>query len=105
THDLRTFSLTLKDRVRIYDARLPGGVAVGKVDGLEFDFSNAAIASISLMCPVSDPAQLSSLAVGVGTDGLAKVLVNSTISSADLIENTDILDAVGAGNGAALVSF
>lgn len=47
--------ITLKDRIQVYDARLPGGTATGKVIGVGIDLTgSSASGQIILACPVSD---------------------------------------------------
>lgn len=45
--------LDLRDRVRIVDARLPGGLAVGKIIGWDVTFGASQAGQIVVMCPIS----------------------------------------------------
>ncbi|KIN72675.1 hypothetical protein [Sulfitobacter guttiformis] len=94
TFDTAAMTLTLKDRVRIYDARLPSGVAVGKVTGIEVSMvDQASLVTLSLSCPVSDPESLST-APGGGPDGLASVQINEDITSMSNIVHPPAISAV-----------
>lgn len=46
-------SVTLKDRVRINDVRLPAGYAIGKVVGIDYTLSETDSGQIMLACPIS----------------------------------------------------
>lgn len=48
--------LTLKDRVRVLDSRLTGGVATGKITGISLNFGSSEVAQLTVSCPISDPA-------------------------------------------------
>lgn len=102
TIDPAALDLTLKDRVRIYDIRLPGGTAVGKVTTIEKNFNGAAaIVRMVLSCPVSDPDQLSTGLFGV--NGLAEIIVPSAFSSVMPIPYTNQMLAVIDGRAQYLV--
>lgn len=102
THDIRALGITLKDRVRIVDARLTGGQAVGKVVGLGIEIGTSAITTITLACPVSDPDDLSA-ADGTGPDGLAELVISTAFESADPTPYTEALNAVSSGVAGGLV--
>lgn len=100
----QVLDLTLKDRVRVYDNRLPGGVAVGKITGIEMSFGITALATIFVSCPLSDPADLSPVTAGGGLDGLAQITINPTFSHVDPVPNTGAMNAVDAGAVNSLVT-
>lgn len=47
--------LRVGHRVKIYDMRLPGGRATGKVVAIAMDWGSSATGYIELACPISDP--------------------------------------------------
>lgn len=95
-------SLTLKDRVRVTDARLPAGVATGKIVGLEVEFGQSDRGRIVLACPVSDSIdvheaeiQYSSMSVlpGFSIDTTSNLEAVRNGSAPALVDSFSLIDA------------
>lgn len=81
--------ITLRDRIRVYDRRLPGGYAVGRVYGLEWTLSSRGEAGkIILRCPVSTS----------GDRDSADVIGGDEITTNTPIFNTPVILAVRTGD-------
>jgi hypothetical protein len=87
-------SLTLKDRIRIIDARLPAGIATGKITGIELTFGQTDSARIVIACPVSDSIDVDAVDIQYSAQEVLPEFV---------IDTTSTLQAVSAGDESELV--
>jgi hypothetical protein len=87
--------IDLRDRVRIVDARLPGGQATGKVIGWDVEFGSSETGQLVLMCPVS-----------TGDGDVAELNVDMIEIEGDVsIDTTPTMAAVRSGNAMSLVTM